>query len=101
MSRATSTGSASGCLAAPGSNSSMMAPRSSRMLRRAFKFSQQQIVEVVARGFGHDEPNALAGSGPAVAAPRSGALPRSTDIVIDKDRESLHVLKDREIADPG
>src|SRR5258707_130143 len=99
MSRATSTGSASDCSAAPASCSSMMTLRISRMLRRAFKFTQQQIVEVVAGGFGHGEPDTFASSGPTVAANCSCTLARAALIVIDENRETLHAIENWKIGD--
>src|SRR6516164_1101871 len=91
-SRAASTGIAPG-VPARASVSSMMTPRSSRMLLG--KLREQHVVEVLAGLFRHRVANGLAGSCPAIAACRSGALASLAHVVIRHDGEAANVIQNR------
>src|SRR5262249_8808296 len=92
-SRAASTGSVPAVPAPPVSVSSMMTPRSSRML--LCKLREQHVVEVLTGLFRRRAANGLASSRPAIAACRSGALACLAKVMINHDGEAANVIKNR------
>src|SRR6516162_3701082 len=90
--RAASIGIAPG-VPAPASVSSMMTPRSSRMLLG--KLREQHVVEVLAGLFRRRAANGLASSCPAIAACRSGTLAGLAHVVIRHDGEAANVIENR------
>ena len=90
--RAASTGIAPGVAGPQVSVSSIMMPRSSRMLG---KLREQHVIEVLAGLFRHRAANGLAKSCPAITASRSGALAGLAQVVIRQDGEAANVIEDR------
>src|SRR3974390_3723465 len=73
--------------------SSMMTPRSSRMLLG--KLREQHVVEVLAGLFRRRAANGLASSCPAIPACRSSALTGLAYVIIRHDGEAADVIENR------